>query len=140
MKHFLTILTLFFLVSQSLPAQTKIREITSDEFRELISDPDKSKWNFKGGKPAIVQFSATWCGPCKQFEPIITAFWHERSNDFDIYKVDVDKEPKLTKRYGINSVPSFLFIPLEGQPRKVSGGLTKEDFEKRAEDLLIKKR
>lgn len=113
-------------------------ELTQDGFLTKVADYKNSpaEWKYLGDKPAIVDFYATWCGPCKMVAPILEELAGEYAGKVDIYKVDVDKERELASAFGIRSIPTFLFIPLEGEPQMVSGAMGKEDFRKRIDQLL----
>lgn len=112
-----------------------IQEISQEEFKTLISNPNKAKWKFVGDKPVVVEFFATWCAPCRLFEPHLEAFADQNRDEFRVYKVDVDKEPALARRYGITKVPSFLFIPVEGKPKKRLGGITYQELLQQADSV-----
>ena len=93
-------------------------------------------WIYEGDKPAIVDFYATWCDPCKSVSPILEELAKEYAGQLYIYKIDIDKEQELAAVFGIQSVPTFLFIPLKGTPKLASGALPKENFKKIIKDLI----
>lgn len=93
-------------------------------------------WIYEGDKPAIVDFYATWCGPCKSVSPILEELAKEYAGQLYIYKIDIDKEQELAAVFGIQSVPTFLFIPLKDIPKMASGALPKESFKKIIKDLI----
>lgn len=113
-------------------------ELTQTEFLKKVVDyknnPDE--WKYLGDKPAVVDFYATWCGPCKMVAPILEELAGEYAGKVVIYKVDVDKEQELSGVFGIRSIPTFLFIPMEGEPQMVSGAMGKADFKQRIDQLL----
>ena len=88
-------------------------EMDKEMFLKRIADYKNNPNEFKylGDKPAIIDFYATWCGPCKQVAPIVADMAREFSGKIHVYKIDIDKEPELAKVFGIQSIPSFLFIP-----------------------------
>ena len=100
-------------------------------------NPDE--WKYEGDKPAIVDFYATWCGPCKMVAPILDELAKEYDGQIVIYKVDTDKETELARAFGIRSIPSILFIPMNGKPEMAQGALPKEAFKKAIDELLLKK-
>lgn len=113
--------------------------LTSQEFKENIFDYTTEKeWKYKGTKPAIIDFYADWCGPCKMVAPVL----EELSDDFDkdivIYKVDTEKEMELSSVFGIQSIPTFLFIPMDGRPMMQPGALPKKIFKQVIEEELLK--
>ena len=103
-------------------------ELNKDMFREVVADyinnPDEFK--YIGKKPAIIDFGATWCGPCKQMEPIIEQIAREYKGKVYVYKVDVDKEKELASLFRVQNVPTLLFIPMEGQPIRSGGAVSRE--------------
>lgn len=115
------------------------KKMTIADFKEKVFDYEsKKEWEFKGDKPAIIDFYADWCGPCKMVAPI----FEELSNEFqevDIYKVDTEAEPQLSAMFGIRSIPSILFIPTDGrQPMMQAGALPKNALEDIIKTELLK--
>ena len=106
-------------------------------FKEVIFDFEKNdEWVFQGDKPVIVDFYATWCGPCKKLEPVLEELQKEYEGKIQIYKVDTQKSPKVSAAFGISSIPSLLFIPTKGNPTMAKGALPKETFVKAIKDVL----
>lgn len=111
--------------------------LTKEKFAEKIFDFENEKnWNYKGDKPAVIDFYADWCGPCKQLTPIIDELNEEYKDRIDIYKVDTEQEQELSAMFGIRSIPSILFIPVEGQPQMAQGALPKTTFTKAFKDIF----
>ena len=99
-----------------------------------------NKFIYVGDKPAIIDFYATWCGPCKQLAPTLKALAAEYGDEIYIYKVDVDKEPDIARAYGIRSVPSLLFIPQSDEiPKMGQGVIPKADLRKEIDEFLLGK-
>lgn len=96
---------------------------------------DNSKWNFIGDKPAVVDFYASWCGPCKALAPVLEELSNEYAGIIDIYKVNVDDEEELAAAFGIRSIPTLLFIPLDGKPKIVQGALPKNQLKAHIESI-----
>ena len=115
-------------------------ELTLSEFKNKVMDFDKDpdNWNFKGDKPAIIDFYATWCGPCKATAPILDSLAEEYQDKIVVYKVDVDKEQELASIFGIRSIPSLLFIPMKGEPKMQVGAMGRIDLEKAIKNTLLK--
>lgn len=116
-------------------------EINKADFIAKISDyeTNKDKWVFKGDKPAIVDFYATWCGPCKAVAPILEELAAEYADKIVVYKVDTDKQQDLAADFGIRSIPTLLFIPKNGTPQMSVGGMSKADFERAIKEILLVK-
>ena len=102
------------------------KKMTTKEFKDKVFDYDKEKeWKFKGNVPAIIDFYADWCGPCRAVAPVLEQLSEEFAGKLDIYKVDTDVEQELSSAFAIRSIPSILFIPVEGQPMMQAGALPK---------------
>lgn len=111
--------------------------LTKETFLEKVFNYEESKdWVFKGKVPAIIDFYADWCGPCKMVGPIL----EDLSEDYDelitIYKIDTEAEQELAAAFGIKSIPSLLFCPLEGQPQMANGALPKAELERIITEVL----
>lgn len=109
----------------------KVQYLTTSDFRKKIMDYEShpDEWVFAGSRPAIIDFYATWCGPCKMMAPMVESLAGKYAGKVDFYKVDIDQEPELASVFGIRSIPTFLFIPMKGNPTMQMGAMQKEDFE-----------
>ena len=117
-----------------------VKHINTEEFKTNVFDYSTEKeWSYKGDKPAIVDFYADWCGPCKMLSPILEELAGEYEGKIDILKVDTEQERELSMVFGIRSIPSILFIPMEGQPMMQAGMLPKNVLENIIKDELLKK-
>ena len=96
----------------------------------------ESKWAYKGAIPAVIDFYADWCGPCKMVTPILEELSKEYEGKLHIYKINTETEQELAGIFGITSIPSILFIPLEGQPQMSAGAMPKNQFKKLFKDIL----
>jgi len=113
-------------------------KLTTEKFKEDIFDYTQEKeWKFKGDKPAIIDFYADWCGPCKMIAPVLEEL-SEEHKEVNIYKVDTEVEQELSSVFQIRSIPSMLFIPMEGQPMMQAGALPKGTLEEIIEKELLK--
>lgn len=114
--------------------------LTKAEFLSKVAnfESSPSEWKYLGDKPCIVDFYADWCGPCKAVAPILEELAKEYAGKIIIYKVNTDQEPDLSAAFGIRSIPSFLFCPMTGKPQMTSGAMSKADFKKAIDDLLLK--
>ncbi|QCK16528.1 thioredoxin [Mangrovivirga cuniculi] len=112
--------------------------LTTDKFKEEIFDYTTGKeWNYKGDVPAIIDFYADWCGPCKMVAPILEELSEEYDGKVNIYKVDTEAEEELSAVFQIRSIPSMLFIPKEKQPMMQAGALPKNTLEEIINKELI---
>jgi thioredoxin 1 len=113
-------------------------QLSNQQFIDDVFDYTTEKeWKFKGDKPAIIDFYADWCGPCKVVAPIL----EELSNEYEnivIYKVDTEVEQQLSAVFQIRSIPSMLFIPKTGQPMMQAGALPKKALKEIIEKELLK--
>jgi thioredoxin len=118
---------------------SQVVHLTTQEFKEKIFNYEASKeWSYTGALPAIVDFYADWCGPCKMVAPILEDLAKEYSGKIVVYKVDTENEQELAAVFGIQSIPTLLFIPTDGQPQAALGALPKQTFEKVIKDILLK--
>lgn len=117
-----------------------MEHLTNETFKEKIFDytsiNEKNEIDFKNEKPVIVDFYADWCGPCKMVSPILEELSNEYKDKIDIYKVDTEDEQMLSASFGIKSIPTFLFIPTEGQPQMAMGALPKEKFKEAIKEIF----
>lgn len=119
----------------------KTIELDKQQFIEKVFDYESNPttWKYEGTKPAIVDFYATWCRPCKMVAPILEELAEEYGDSIVIYKVDTDRQQELAAAFGIRSIPSLLFIPVQGQPQMVQGAMGKADFRKIIDSVLLGK-
>ncbi len=113
-------------------------KMTTASFKELVFDYENAtEWSFKGQRPALIDFYADWCGPCKAVAPVLEQLADEFEGKLDIYKVNTDIEQELSMVFGIQSIPSLLFIPMEGKPMMQAGALPKHVLKDVIEKELI---
>ena len=114
-----------------------IEQLTKETFKEKIFDFENSKeWNFKGENPAIIDFYADWCAPCKAVAPILEELAYDYNGEVDIYKINTEQEIELSGMFGIRSIPSILFVPKEEQPQMAAGALPKASFEQAIQEIF----
>jgi thioredoxin 1 len=114
-----------------------LEHLTKESFKtKVFNFEDNKDWKFEGSKPAIIDFYADWCAPCRMVAPILEELKSEYGEKLDIYKVNTEQERELAGMFGIQSIPSLLFIPSEGQPQMAMGALPKETFKKAISDVL----
>jgi len=111
--------------------------LTKETFKSKVFNYEQNKeWKFEGKKPCIIDFYADWCGPCKIVAPVLEELATDFSGKMDIYKVNTEEEQELASVFGIRSIPSFLFVPVNGQPQMAMGALPKETFIKAFKEVL----
>lgn len=117
---------------------TRVVHITKADFLKKVYDFEKNpdEWKYLGSQPAIVDFYADWCGPCRQLSPVLDELAKEYSGKLTIYKVNVDNERGLATFFGIRSIPTLLFIPMKGKPQRSLGALSKTELKGIIKDVL----
>jgi thioredoxin len=120
-------------------APKAVKELNAESFTKQVFDMDSENLVFLGDKPTIVDFTASWCGPCQRISPILEELAKEYEGQITIYKVDVDKEKGLAHAFNVSSIPAVLYIPLEGEPVMTVGARGKERFKEEIKTLLLKK-
>ncbi|HPF51953.1 MAG TPA: thioredoxin domain-containing protein [Draconibacterium sp.] len=127
--------------SESVANEGGSVKLTKAMFLEKVWDYENSpkEWKFKGDKPALIDFYADWCGPCKIASPILEDLSKEYQEKITVYKVDTEVERELASVFGIQGIPAFLYIPMNGKPTMTSGiARTKEDTKKMFNDNINK--
>lgn len=105
-------------------ASGHVTELSTALFKQRVNDYEShpGKWVFKGDKPAVIDFYATWCKPCMMLAPVVESIAAEYGDKVDFYKVDIDREPELARIFKIDAIPLLLFVPKNGEPRPYTGG------------------
>jgi thioredoxin len=112
--------------------------LTKETFKTKIFDyENNTEWKYEGELPAIIDFYADWCGPCKMVAPILEELAEEYKGKINIYKIDTEQEQELAAMFGIRSIPSLLFIPQKDKPQMAQGALPKEAFKDIIERTLL---
>lgn len=115
--------------------------LTKETFLTKVFDYEKNKeWKFNGEIPAVVDFWAPWCGPCRFVGPVIDELSEELKGQVNFYKVNTDEEQELAGVFGIQSIPSLLFIPKDQQPMMAMGALPKAELKKIIDEKLLEKK
>jgi len=152
LKGILLIAVLFVSFSCSMSAQSDKKETGKETKGEVITlskadflakvfnyEKNNDKWVYEGNKPCIIDFYADWCPPCKKIAPVLKELAAEYKNDIIIYKVNVDDEKELASLFGIQSIPSLLFVPAKGEPQMAQGALPKATFVEQIDKYLLGK-
>jgi thioredoxin len=130
------------LINNLINMETAIKQtvhLTTADFKEKVFNYENSReWKYEGTLPAIIDFYADWCQPCKMIAPVLEELASEYAGKIMVYKVNTEKEMELASVFGIQSIPTLLFIPREGQPQTAMGALPKQTFEKVIKDVLLK--
>lgn len=126
-------------VSDDASAKGEVTLINKADFLRKVYDYEKnpSEWVYEGSLPCIVDFYADWCGPCKRVAPLLKELAKEYKNDIVVYKVNVDNEKELAAAFGIQSIPTLLFIPAKGKPQIARGALSKEELVRLIDGFLL---
>jgi len=119
----------------------KTIHLTKEEFLTKVANYEENptEWKYLGDKPAIIDFYADWCGPCKMIAPILEELAAEYAGSIYIYKVNTEEEQELAGAFGIRSIPSLLFVPMEGAPQMAMGALPKASFKDAIDKVLLSK-
>ena len=114
-----------------------MQNLTTEAFKTKVFDFEQNKeWKFAGDKPCIVDFYADWCGPCKMLAPVLDELSQKYAGKLDVYKINTEEEQALAAAFGIQSIPSMLFVPMDGKPQMAQGALPKDALEKAISDVL----
>lgn len=117
-----------------------MEHLTIDTFKEKVFNwEENQEWKFEGDKPCLIDFYADWCAPCKMIAPTLEELQKEYEGKIDIYKVNTENEQQLAGLFGIRSIPSLLFCPMDGKPQMAMGALPKKQFKEIIDDVLLKK-
>jgi thioredoxin 1 len=114
-----------------------LEHLTKETFKEKVFNFEENKeWKYEGSVPCMIDFYADWCGPCKMVAPVLEELQKEYGDNLVIYKVDTEQEQELAGMFGIQSIPSLLFVPVDGQPQMAMGALPKDTFVQAISDVL----
>lgn len=113
--------------------------LTEETFKQKVYNYEKNTevWIFEGDKPAIIDFYADWCRPCRLVAPIMDELANEYKDQIYVYKVDTEKQRELSRIFGIRSIPAVLFVPMKGKPQMSTGALPKESYKQVIDEFLL---
>ena len=150
MKRLLSSLIVLFALMSTSCAQTKeekkeeasVIQMDKQMFLDKVFNytTGATEWKYEGNKPAVIDFYATWCGPCRMVAPILKDLAKEYGDSIVIYKVDTDKEKELSMAMGIQSLPTIVFIPMDEQPQVIVGAADKATFKRAINEVLLNKK
>lgn len=114
--------------------------LTEEEFLNRVADyrHPQAEWKYLGSRPAIVDFYAGWCGPCRMLAPVLEEIASVYKDELYVYKVDVDQCETVADAYDIRSIPTTFFIPMKGRPIKMVGAISKSEIERQVKEVLLK--
>ncbi|MEI6434013.1 MAG: thioredoxin [Bacteroidota bacterium] len=116
-----------------------VEHLTKQTFLDKVFNYEQNKeWKFEGNLPCIIDFYADWCGPCKMVAPILEDLAVEYDGKINIYKINTEAEEELAAAFGIRSIPSMLFVPMNEKPQMSVGALPKDSLIKAIGDVLLK--
>jgi thioredoxin 1 len=118
--------------------EINVIHLSKEEFKEKIFNYEINKeWLYAGNKPAIVDFYADWCAPCRQLSPVIEELANEYKGQIIVYKVDTEKERELAQKLGVQALPTILLVPMTGHPQVIMGYMPRKDLAKAIQDVLL---
>ena len=118
--------------------KSNMEKLTKAAFLEKVFNYEQNKeWKYEGDLPCLIDFYADWCGPCKMVHPILVELSKEYDGKINIYQIDTEAEQELAAAFGIRSIPSLLFCPIDGQPQMAQGALPKASLKKAIEEILL---
>jgi thioredoxin len=113
-------------------------QMTTQDFKDKVFNYETEQdWKYTGQLPAIIDFYADWCGPCKMIAPVLEELSDEYQDSITIYKVNTDVEQELSSIFGIQSIPTMLFIGSDGEPMMQPGALPRHVLKKIIEEKLL---
>ncbi|MDD4362475.1 MAG: thioredoxin [Bacteroidales bacterium] len=117
----------------------EVIHLTKADFLAKVAnyETNPSEWKYLGDKPAIIDFYADWCGPCRAVAPVLEELAKEYKGQIYVYKIDTEKEQELAAVFNIRSIPSILFVPMEGKPQMAQGALPKKTFVEAINNVLL---
>lgn len=122
-------------------AETRTVKLDKKSFIKRVVDYQTSPnvWKYLGDKPAIIDFYADWCAPCRKLSPILDELASEYKNEIYVYKVNVDDEKEIAAMFGITSLPTIVFVPMNGTPSVGTGFIPKETLKNAVQEILLNK-
>jgi thioredoxin len=119
----------------------KTIHLTKTDFLTKVANYETTpnEWKYLGDKPALIDFYADWCGPCKAIAPVLEELAAEYGDSIYIYKINTEEEQELAALFGIRSIPSLLFVPMDGQPQMAQGAIPKHELKKAIDQVLLAK-
>lgn len=137
--YLLTLVALLSCLSVSRQAVAEVHYLTTEQFKTTIFDYSKNpEWLNQSGKPCIIDFYTTWCGPCKRLAPIMDELSEIYKDSVVFYKADTEQERELAYVFQISSIPQVLYVPAQGKPALLKGLYPKEEIVRIIREFLLK--
>ena len=135
------VMSCWALSAQTDAPESKVKHLTKSEFFAKVYNWEKNptEWKYEGDKPCLIDFYATWCGPCRRLAPVLEELAQEYDGQIYIYKINTDAERELAAAFGIKSIPTLLFCPMNARPQIAAGALPKETLKQVIDDILLEK-
>ncbi len=116
--------------------------LTKETFMQKVAnfEANPKEWKYLGDKPCIIDFYADWCGPCKAVAPILEELAKTYDGEIYVYKINTDEQQELAGAFGIRSIPSLLFVPMDGKPQMSVGALPKAQMVEAINSILLLKK
>jgi thioredoxin len=132
--------TTFTACAQDKKDESKVKQLTYKEFLKKVwnFENNPNTFVYKGKLPAVIDFYADWCGPCRRVAPVMEKLAEEYDGQLLVYKINVDQEKELANAFQVKSIPMVLFIPMEGQPMMQVGAMQEAEYKKVVDEQLIK--
>ena len=126
--------------AQEKKTESKVKHLTYNEFLKKVWDFERNPTTFeyKGKLPAVIDFYADWCGPCRRVAPIMEKMAADYEGKLLVYKVNVSEEKDLAAVFQVRSIPMVLFIPVKGMPYKQVGAMQEQNYREVVEEQLLK--
>ncbi len=121
MRKYVLALTLLLMCCAASAQKCSISYMSTADFKSKIWNLQGTEWQYIGHSPVVIDFYTTWCGPCKRLAPIMEELASENCGKVIFFKIDIEKEPELARKFGINSIPTLMFIPVSGMPGMLQG-------------------
>ncbi len=113
-------------------------DLTDETFIARVFDyRDTAKMQYCGELPAVVDFHAVWCGPCRMVTPVMKELAEKYAGRIVVYKVNIDRAPEVTRALGVTGVPTVMFVPLKGAPTLAVGARAAEFYDTAVRQMLL---